>query len=208
MPPLTRKTASALRAHIDAAVVGEARIEPDDLPLEAAHGRRVDEGDDDARDERDEDAGVELREQREVRQDRGVENVRQLVGRPGRLEHTRRDVAGQEQRDRVHHQADDELVDAEIDAQERRNRRPQRAAEEGRKHAERDMQRGRQARRRSRRCRRRARPSASAPRRRCSIGRRGKDMATARPVKMSGVVSCSATERFGQPTSPPSIRVA
>ena len=39
MPPLSIITADRAARHIDAAIIGEARIEPHDLPLEAAHGR-------------------------------------------------------------------------------------------------------------------------------------------------------------------------
>ena len=52
-----------------------------------------------------------------------------LVG-PGALSTWVAKIAGEQQRDRVQHQADDELVDVEIDAQERRNGRPGSPAEE------------------------------------------------------------------------------
>ena len=84
----------------------------------------VEEGDDRATRERDEDSGVQLREEREGRKDRGVENVRQLVGRPRGFQCSRRHIAGQQQRDRIHHEADDELVDAEIDPQGSPERSP------------------------------------------------------------------------------------
>lgn len=73
-----------------------------------------------------------------------VEDVRQLVCRSRSFQHPCGHIASQEQRDRVHHQADNELVDAKTDPQKRRDRSPQRSSKKRRGHAKRDVQRGRE----------------------------------------------------------------
>ena len=61
-----QKDRERVAADIYPPVIGEAWIDAEDFPLDAPHSRRIYEGDDPAREKRDEDAGVELREQGKV----------------------------------------------------------------------------------------------------------------------------------------------
>ncbi len=83
-----------------------------------------------------------------------IADIRELIGGPRFLQDTGRHVAGQQQCDRVQHEADDEFVDTDIDPEQRRNGGPCSTAEDRHENTDRHFERPRQVERVTRDARR------------------------------------------------------
>ena len=131
-----------------------------------------------------------------------------LVG-PGALNTWMREEARQQQRDRIDHQADDEFVDAEIDAQKARESPPRARPPSNRgDQRQRHMEECRQRHEHSRRSRRKRRPSAlpldaDVP----EAGAKGDRHRKAGEDQRRRHLQ-RRPNRLGQPTRPPLISIA